>query len=449
MKTLIMDGFHGSDDSQGRAVKAVTAELDERSWEWDIVTPRDMKIGPCNGCFGCWTKRPGVCVQDDDTQLMCSKIMASDLMFIISPVTFGGYSSEAKKAMDRLIGLISPFFMVVGGEVHHRPRYDRVPAMAALGINHDNCQRCPEIFKTLLYRNGINLHTPAQAVSVVDDDETHDDSLKNRVIQLLDKVQSSVFSEIPPRRTVRDEFDVDSRGAPLLDFSHREDKKALLLVGSPKVRSTSSAIGDELEAELREKGWQTEMVRILPATLKEEKWSALEGALDDADIVVLISPLYVDSLPAPVTKALELSAARMKGEPHRKQRGFLAILNNGFPEPVHSHTALAIARQFATESGFTWMGGLALGMGGGIDGKPLVKMGRMVNNVVKALKLTAAAVDRGQPVPSEAVDLMARPFMPRWLYTTIGNWGWKKQAKKNGVRGKLMARPYEGVSVQP
>jgi hypothetical protein len=100
------------------------------------------------------------------------------------------------------------------------------------------------------------------------------------------------------------------------------------------------------------------------------------------------------------------------------------------------------------ETGYEWMGGLALGMGGAIDGKPLTKMGRMVKHILRALDLTAAAADRGQPVPAEAVDLMAKPLMPRWLYTAVGNRGWKQQAKKNGVRNRINARPY-AESVPP
>jgi multimeric flavodoxin WrbA len=446
MKTLVMDGFRGDSDCQARVVGAVTAELSGRGWEWDTLTPRDMKIGPCSGCFGCWTKRPGMCVQEDDVHLLCSSTMASDLLLIVSPLTFGGYSSETKKAMDRVIGLISPFFMAVNGEVHHRPRYDRFPAMAALGVNHDNCPRCPEIFRTLLYRNAINLHTGSLAVSVVEDEELDDGRIRSRVADLLDQARSSVFAELSERRIRREEFVVEQGEVPLVDLEHSENKRALLLIGSPKVRSTSSAIADALCAGLRDRGWQTDTKRILPAVAKEAEWQALIKTLDSARLVVLASPLYVDSFPAPVTKALELVASHRKEEPVDKRPGLVAVLNNGFPEPAHSHTALGIARQFALEAGYEWMGGLALGMGGAIDGKPLSKMGRMVRNVVKALDLTAGALNRGLPVPAEAVDLFARPLMPRWLYTTVGNRGWKKQAKKNGVADKLMDRPYSTVA---
>jgi multimeric flavodoxin WrbA len=443
MKTLVMDGFNTDSELQAGIMAAVTAELAARGWEAEILTPRDMNIAPCNGCFGCWTRRPGRCVQEDDTNLMCSKIMDSDLLLIVSPMTFGGYSSQAKKAMDRVIGLISPFFMVVRGEVHHKPRYDRVPAMAALGVNHRDCARCPEIFETLLYRNAVNFHSPALAVAVAGELHEGDDRLKGRIAGLLDQISSSNFSDLPDRRIVREEFVVHSGNGPLLEPAGEGHKKALLLTGSPKVRSTSSAIGDEFAVRLRERGWETEMLRILPAVKDGGKWVALIDALDQADMIVLLCPLYVDSLPAPVTKAFELIAERRTNKPGGRTQGFMAILNNGFPEAFHSYTALAIARQFALEAGYEWMGGLALGMGGAIDGRPLASLGRMARNAVRGLDLTAASVDRGEPVPEAAFNLMARPFIPRWFYIAMGNWGWKKQAKEHGVWGEINARPYE------
>ena len=67
----------------------------------------------------------------------------------------------------------------------------------------------------------------------------------------------------------------------------------------------------------------------------------------------------------------------------------------------------------------------------------------MVRNVRKALNLVAAAVDRGEPVPPEAADRMGRPLLPRWLYLALGNWNFKRQARKNGVIGRIHSRPYQ------
>ena len=151
MKTLVLDGFNESDGVQAVTLAAVKEELAGRGWEAEVLVPRELDVSPCTGCFGCWTRQPGMCVQEDDIHAVCAKMIKSDLLVVVSPLSFGGYSSAAKAVLDRSLGLISPFFMLVKGEVHHKPRYDRAPAMAALGVNHGDCERCPEIFSTLLF----------------------------------------------------------------------------------------------------------------------------------------------------------------------------------------------------------------------------------------------------------------------------------------------------------
>ena len=343
-----------------------------------------------------------------------------------------------KKAIDRIIGLASPFFTVIRGEVHHRARYDRYPALAALGINHGHCAGCPDVFHTLLYRNALNFHCPMAASATVESGEAGE-RLRARVGDLLDRLQASAGSELPIE-TIRKQ---DLMSHDRVDLTGEGPTEALLLVGSPKVQSTSASLAEALMLKLRERGWRTETMRILPALKKEERWRDLAQAVGEADLVVLSSPLYVDSLPAPVTRALERIAEVRGGAGGRKEQGFAAISNNGFPEAFQNHTALAIARRFAEEAGFVWLGGLALGMGGALDGRSLAKPGRMLRNAVTALDMTAAAFTGGDAVPEEAFDLMARPLMPRWLYLLGGNWGWRSQARKHGVGAQIADRPYQ------
>jgi hypothetical protein len=48
----------------------------------------------------------------------------------------------------------------------------------------------------------------------------------------------------------------------------------------------------------------------------------------------------------------------------------------------------------------------------------------------------------GQPVPGEAVQLFAKPFVPGWLYRAFGNLGWILDARRNGASRQLRSRPY-------
>lgn len=218
---------------------------------------------------------------------------------------------------------------------------------------------------------------------------------------------------------------------------------ALLLVGSPKgSKSTSQALGTHLLERLQGEEIEVETSRINPLPISEGGRQELLRKLDDADIIVLAFPLYVDALPSPVVKTLELIAEHRKEKGMPKDQLLLAISNCGFPEPRHNDTALAICRRFAEEVGFLWAGGLGLGAGGSIGGQPLGKLGGMARNIRKSLELTAVALGQGKPVPQEAVNLMARPLVPAWIYVLLGHMEWRSQARKNGVGKQIDARPY-------
>ena len=94
-------------------------------------------------------------------------MIGSDVLVLLTPVTFGGYSSEIKKAMDRSICMVSPFFRRVDGEVHHKLRYRRYPALAAVGVLHEPDEEQERIFGTLVERNALNFASPATAVCVL------------------------------------------------------------------------------------------------------------------------------------------------------------------------------------------------------------------------------------------------------------------------------------------
>jgi multimeric flavodoxin WrbA len=221
-------------------------------------------------------------------------------------------------------------------------------------------------------------------------------------------------------------------------------RKALLVVGSPKPGAGSSeSIGDYLLGQLELKGMKTEKIKINRALKSEDGIAALVSAVDNCDYLVFSCPLYVDSAPASVVKAMEIIAEARRGKERAKEQVMLAICNSGFPEASQNHTALAIYRLFAREAGFAWAGGLALGGGGAIGGKPLAGRGGMVRNIIKSLDLTAAALVEGKPVPKEALSLMAKPMVAGWLYLLVGNFMWKGWARKNGAHKKLKDRPYQ------
>jgi hypothetical protein len=143
-----------------------------------------------------------------------------------------------------------------------------------------------------------------------------------------------------------------------------------------------------------------------------------------------------------VTRLLEIVAAKGDRRPDHGGRRFAALINCGFPEARQCDTAIAICRCFAREAGMEWAGGLALGGGESIGGRPLKEAGGVAKNARKALDLAAEALSEGRQVPGEAVSLMARPTVPAWMYTVIGDIGWRLKARRRGTGTRMKDRPY-------
>jgi hypothetical protein len=217
-------------------------------------------------------------------------------------------------------------------------------------------------------------------------------------------------------------------------------QKALLLVGSPKPgESTSESLGRYLFDDLERRGVQTQTLHVVKAVRSDESIAELRAAAAGADLVVLSFPLYVDSLPAPTIRALELLAEQPTAE---AAPAFVTICQSGFPEADHNEVAVEICRHFAHAAGFEWAGDLIFAAGGMVNGQPLAKLKGMLRSAIKALDLTAEELAAGRPVPEEAVRLMAKPAIPKFGYRFMANWGWRSQFKKRGQGGSLTDQPY-------
>ena len=221
-------------------------------------------------------------------------------------------------------------------------------------------------------------------------------------------------------------------------------RRALVAIGSGKgEQSASVSLSRHLVGRLAARGVECETVHLHAVFRDEAAYARLLHDADFADLLIVSTPLYVDSLPYLVTRFLEGFAARRAAAGGGPRGGFACVVNCGFPEARQCETAIAIGREFAGEAGFAWLGGLMLGGGEALGGKPLERLGGMVRYVTRALDLAGDALARGEAIPSEAVGLMALPLVPPVLYRLLGSLGWKRMARRYGTQGRLDARPYE------
>jgi multimeric flavodoxin WrbA len=167
MRAVILNGAFAGDETCAAVEAELISALAGLGSELECLRLRDLTIAYCKGCFGCWVKTPGVCPTRDDAGAVTRSFVRSDLAVLVTPVVFGGYSSELKKALDRSAGIVLPFFTRINGEVHHKPRYQRYPALLAIGIVDRLDEAEERVFATLVARNAINFHAPAHQVAFV------------------------------------------------------------------------------------------------------------------------------------------------------------------------------------------------------------------------------------------------------------------------------------------
>jgi len=167
MKAVLFDGSKDDDTTIGTIRQAIVEQLSRAGWDQEAIDVRNKRIASCKGCFGCWVKTPGICLIDDEGREIAKKAAQADLLVYLTPVTFGGYSSELKRALDRSIPVLLPYFTRVNGEVHHQMRYKRRQRLAAIGVQTSPDRESAQIFKTLVDRNALNVQSPAHGSSII------------------------------------------------------------------------------------------------------------------------------------------------------------------------------------------------------------------------------------------------------------------------------------------
>ncbi|MFH2102500.1 MAG: hypothetical protein ABIJ39_03990, partial [Chloroflexota bacterium] len=93
---------------------------------------RDMPLRYCVGCWGCWVKTPGECVNRDASLEMGRAVIQSDFTLWAAPLKMGFPAALLKMANDKHLPLIHPYMVVDHGEAHHLKRYARYPRLGLL-----------------------------------------------------------------------------------------------------------------------------------------------------------------------------------------------------------------------------------------------------------------------------------------------------------------------------
>jgi hypothetical protein len=135
VKSVILNGAADGDQRSRDAAGILTDLLGPGSVQEFRLC--GMELSPCRSCGSCGLKTPGVCVVKDDLPLILHSMAGSPLLVLLTPVRFGGYSKDLKKAIDRLMPMGLPLYFVRDGHLLHPTRYENPRRLLGIGVLDD------------------------------------------------------------------------------------------------------------------------------------------------------------------------------------------------------------------------------------------------------------------------------------------------------------------------
>ncbi len=99
----------------------------------ETVYLRNFKIKDCLGCFSCWLKDTGRCVQKDDMSAeLFERYLAADLAVLATPVYHMTMNASLKRFIERTMPMLDP--LGLNEEGGHPYRFPKVPKVAVLSV---------------------------------------------------------------------------------------------------------------------------------------------------------------------------------------------------------------------------------------------------------------------------------------------------------------------------
>ena len=77
----------------------------------ELVHLGKLQIKPCLGCFLCWVKTPGKCVQKDDVSALLERFLQADLVVFGTPLYHYHMSGLMKNFIDRTLPTFEPWLV--------------------------------------------------------------------------------------------------------------------------------------------------------------------------------------------------------------------------------------------------------------------------------------------------------------------------------------------------
>lgn len=443
MTAVLLNGASSSADPAYALCTEVERQL---AAQFDTVRSFHLAgydIGHCMGEFDCFVKTPGRCRIHDEGQEIERAVHDAELVVLVTPLHYGGYAAQLKKAVDRLLPLISPFFRKAGDMTHHAMRYEHRARWAAVALDETPSMERARLFRAFAETNALNFGSPAWGAAVVGGDRAAwPAAIASALATPAAPGNASGTPQVARAELMRAAYAQPTASA----FPPRPRVTVLQMSPRPAGVSTSQAIWGYLQPLIEAGAAQVEVVAATEFVRGAAVAQAAAQRCAQAELLLIISPLYWDSLPYPGLLALEHIHAQRRRAGMRPAR-LLAVMNSGFPEPEQFRFVFGLLGEFAREAGYTWAGGLAVGGGEAIAGRAPDRVGSLVQPLRRAFDLGVPALLAGGVLPDAACNAAATQTTPGALYRFFGWCGWHVKRYTQGLSAReVNARPFDDLT---
>jgi multimeric flavodoxin WrbA len=113
---------------------SLVAGMRDAGAEVEIINLARKKINYCTGCYTCWSKTPGICVQKDDmTKEIYPKYLECDLCVLAMPLYHYTVNAQMKTFIERTLPITEPFYIKQDGVARHPLRHEG-PKVAVISV---------------------------------------------------------------------------------------------------------------------------------------------------------------------------------------------------------------------------------------------------------------------------------------------------------------------------
>lgn len=152
-----------------------------------------------------------------------------------------------------------------------------------------------------------------------------------------------------------------------------------------------------------------------------------------SDVVVIAFPLYIDSVPSHLLRCMVQAEEYAKEHPTEKKPMLYVVLNNGFFQGKQNVPAIEVMRHWANHCGLLFGQAAGIGGGGMISFIQSIPDGHgPKKNICMVLQKMSKNILEGK----SGKDLITEPNYPAWAYKMQAEYGWRAQARKNGLKAR-------------